>query len=418
MKSLGRKLLTGCAISSILAMGINCACALTITDVPSGYWAEGAIVESIRQNYLGVKGSEFRPNEPISRAEFANAVFNIIQREPASNAKGFKDVSYKNSYAKSILTLRQLQIVFGYPDGSFRPQAPMKRSEAASAVANIVRGDAWDKDVLNRFIDKEQVPSWATTAYVNDVLNNVYVNYPKEEQLRPNDYLTRAQAAVLMVKLRYAIDNYKAAYMPDETKIAKGYAYGLEKIMPTLLATNTLDEFKHTSKNTVGLYDTRKVIDAGNIVPIKSTQKIDSKTVEEGEVLTYVSPKDIYSTEGTKLYSQGTKFVGYVDRTEKSYWLGKQNKSYIVFNKAILSDGTEFPIAGVLYSMYNGDVVLEKEKDSAKVEKDANKKFIEKEAAIKYTEKLVPVLKYKENGKDNLFMLLTGDMIIPENSAL
>lgn len=419
MKSF-RKLLTQCVIGSLFVFGANCADALTITDVPQGYWAQGAIVESIQQNYMLPKGDKFYPNEPVTRAEFANAVYNVIQRGPIPGNNEFKDVTYQSPYGKSILTLHQLQIVFGYPDGNFRPDSKMKRSEASSVIANIIKSDFWDKSVLNKFQDKDDVPNWATPSYINNVINNVYVNYPEEDVLLPNEYLTRAQTAVLMVKLRYAIDSYKAAYMPEPEVVQDDSLYEEEeeKIVPVFVGTNTLGEFKPSYKNTVNLYDSRKIIEAGNIVPVRSLQKLNAKTVKEGDVLTYVSPKDVYSLEGTKLYNQGTKFIAYVDRTENSYWFKRQHKAYIVFNRAILNDGTEFPVAGVLYSTYKGDVVLEKNKNSRKVQNDAVKQYSQRDAAIKFTEKLVPVIKYDEKAKDDLFMLITGDMIIPEGTGL
>lgn len=420
MKSF-QKLFITCAVSSLIFMGTSLVSAQTVTDVPVGFWAQDQIIEAVNNNYLTLKGDKFYPNAPITRAEFANAVYELIQRDLAgSYDNNFSDIKGSNQYDESILTLNQLQIIFGYPDGTFKPDKEMKRSEASSVVANIIRSDFWDKSVLDKFEDKEDVPNWALLSYINNVINDVYVNYPDESKLLPNDYLTRAQTAVLIVKIKQAIEAYKLSYMPKEGSMdgEVDVAYE-ERYVPVFVGTNTLNEFQHAYKNTVNLYDNKKVIVAGNIVPVRSLQRVDSKTVAEGEVLTYVSPKDVYSTEGTKLYSQGTKFEGYVERVEKSYWFKRQDKSYIVFNKAILTDGTEFPIAGVLYATYKGDVVLEKEKNSRKIENDANKKYSKRDAAIYFAnKKLVPVLKYNEKAEDNLFMLITGDMIIPESGAL
>ncbi len=416
-----QKLFITCAFGTLFFAGINFADAQTLKDVPQGFWAQDAIIEAVNNNYLTLKGDKFNPNAPISRAEFANAVYELIQRDLAGSVdKSFSDIKGSSKYDKGILTLNQLQIIFGYPDGSFKPNKEMKRSEASSVIANIVKSDFWDKSVLDKFVDKDDIPNWALLSYINNVINNVYVNYPDESKLLPNEYLTRAQTAVLIVKIKEAIEAYKLSYMPKEGSENGEVNVSLEeRYVPVFVGTNTLNEFEHAYQNTVNLYDNKKVIVAGNIVPVRSLQKLNSKTVAEGEILTYVSPKDVYSTEGTKLYSQGTKFEGYVEKVEKSYWLKKQNKAYIVFNKAILTDGVEFPIAGVLYATYKGDVVLEKEKNSKKIENDANKKYSKRDAAIFFAnKKLVPVLKYDEKAEDNLFMLITGDMIIPESGTL
>lgn len=412
-----QKLFTTCAISSVLFLGMNMASALAISDVSNSYWAASEISDTVMHNYITLKNDKYYPETPITRAEFANAIFNVIQRLPISYADGFKDVGFNSQYGRSILTLQQLQIVCGYPDGNFKPEANLKRSEASSVIYNVIRSDFWDKSVLNGFKDKKDVPVWATPSYINNIVNHVYVNYPKSDYLLPNKYLTRAEAAVLMVKLREAIEAYKISYMPEEIE-APVVDDSSNKFVPVFVGTNTLGEFQYSYKKNVNLYENKKIIVAGNIVPVKAMQVVDVRKVSEGQPLMYVSPKDVYSLEGTKLYNQGTKFVGYVDRTEKSYWLKRQHKAYIVFNKAILTNGDEFPVAGVLYSTYRGNVVEEKTKNSIWVKNDATKKYSKRNAAWKFTNKLVPVIKYHDDTKDNLFMLITGDMIIPDDAGL
>ena len=132
------------------------------------------------------------------------------------------------------------------------PDENMKKSEASSVIANIIKSDLWELSFLNRFEDKDDVPDWAILSYINNTINDVYVNYPEENKLLPNDYLTRAQTAVLMVKLRYAIDAYKAAYMPGDSSLeeisAKEEAY-----VPVFVGTNTLNEFEHSYNKTANL---------------------------------------------------------------------------------------------------------------------------------------------------------------------
>ena len=112
MKSF-QKIFITCAVCTMTLFGMNMAGALTLSDVPSDYWAAGAIVESIEQNYLDVKGTNFYPEVPVTRAEFANAVYNLIQRIPLENPKEFNDVDYSTTYRKRISTLSQFKIIFG-----------------------------------------------------------------------------------------------------------------------------------------------------------------------------------------------------------------------------------------------------------------------------------------------------------------
>ena len=174
MKSF-KKLFTAIAISASLVIGTTSVQALTILDVASNYWASDAIVDSVQHNYILLKNEKFYPETPITRSEFANAVYNVIQRMPFAEGEGFNDVTYQSKYGKSILTLQQLQIVCGYPSGNFKPDANLKRSEASSIIANVVRSDFWDKSVLNSFKDKNDVPIWATPSYINNIINQINI---------------------------------------------------------------------------------------------------------------------------------------------------------------------------------------------------------------------------------------------------
>ena len=69
-----QKLFITCAISSFFMIRSASAATITIMDVSSDFWAKDAIIESVQNNYLEVKGDKFYPNEPVTRAEFANAV--------------------------------------------------------------------------------------------------------------------------------------------------------------------------------------------------------------------------------------------------------------------------------------------------------------------------------------------------------
>ncbi len=391
-----------------------------LTDVPDNYWAKKYIENSIQQNYFNLSSDKFNPDLPITRQEFANAIYNIIERNLPVDENIFTDVNNDTKYGKSISGLNKLKIMFGYPDKSFKPEQNLKRSEASSVVANVIRSEVWKLDVLDNFKDKNEIPNWAKDSYVNNIINRIYVNYPHADELAPEKELTRAEAAVLVVKLNEAVENYKALFMASNNSQIKEEIEEQEelKAVPVLKNTHTLEEMKNSYETKVEIYDTKKVILAGNIIPIKAVKKVDFSKVKKGDVITYRSLGDIYSTQGEKLYSKDTTFKGIIQKTGKSLIFKKQNKAYLIFNEAILSNKNKIPIAGVLYTTEKGKVVKGKNKNSKKVQKDLTKQYSKELAGIKFKNKLTPLVKYRDNAKDNVFMLLTADMIIPSDTGL
>ena len=84
MKSF-QKLFITCAVSSLIFMGTNLVSAQVVTDVPQGFWAQNQIVEAVNNNYLTLKGDKFYPNSPVTRAEFANGIYELFQRDLAGS---------------------------------------------------------------------------------------------------------------------------------------------------------------------------------------------------------------------------------------------------------------------------------------------------------------------------------------------
>jgi hypothetical protein len=70
--------------------------------------------------------------------------------QPAvAKAAGFTDVPSSHSYHVQIETLAQLGIIEGYPDGTFRPDAPLTRQQFAKMVVKAMRIAVSESDVCD-----------------------------------------------------------------------------------------------------------------------------------------------------------------------------------------------------------------------------------------------------------------------------
>ncbi|ERT63232.1 SLH domain protein [Peptoniphilus sp. BV3AC2] len=97
-------------------------------------WYNTAINAVVAKNLMFAdKDGDFRPNEPITRGEFARALFFIDKKNdkvaPFADVKG-------HVYEEAINQAYGNDRIKGYPDGTFKPDATITRAEAATILNN------------------------------------------------------------------------------------------------------------------------------------------------------------------------------------------------------------------------------------------------------------------------------------------
>ena len=128
----------------------------------------------------------------------------------------FSDVTLQTKHYNDIMRSAQIGLVYGYPDGTFKPENQIIKSEVTSTMSHITKDTVSDLSVLDNFIDTDNIPEWAKLAYAKTVKYGLFVNYPNKNLFEPNKDLTRAEAAVLLSKLKAAISNVKEEYKAEE----------------------------------------------------------------------------------------------------------------------------------------------------------------------------------------------------------
>jgi hypothetical protein len=111
-------------------------------DVPATYWASGYIqimtAEGIMQ---GDASGTFRPDAFITRAEAAAVFLRMLKVAPFHNltVSSFKDVPATNWALGYIESMQKYGLITGYPDGTYKPNAHILRSEF-TAIADRALG--------------------------------------------------------------------------------------------------------------------------------------------------------------------------------------------------------------------------------------------------------------------------------------
>lgn len=120
---------------------------------------------------IGYPDGTVHPNGQITRAEVATIFFRLLRDEVRDGAfttsNSYSDVAYGKWYNNPISTMSALGIITGYPDGTFKPNKPITRAEFAAIAARFDETQsgksATFSDVIGHWAAKE-----IGIAYYND----------------------------------------------------------------------------------------------------------------------------------------------------------------------------------------------------------------------------------------------------------
>ena len=145
---------------------------------------------------IGYPEGDVRPENNITRAEVATIFFRIMGDESrdkyASSENVYTDVNVGDWYNNAISTVTNAGIVNGYEDGTFKPDAPIKRSEFATIAARFI-GGKYQGD--NRFSDIDG--HWAAE-YINRASKYGWIKGYEDGTFKPDRDITRAEAMTLV----------------------------------------------------------------------------------------------------------------------------------------------------------------------------------------------------------------------------
>ena len=164
-----------------------------------GHWAQAYIAALAQRSIIsGFPGGTFRPDDPVTRVQFA-AIINKAFAPPAKqNVAQFKDISSNFWGYSAVQSAARGGFMRGYPNGTFRPNQLIPRVEVLVALSNGLNFTASNTNVLSRYQDDVQIPSWATTAVAAATQRKIVVNYPSLVQLNPTRQATRAEVAAFV----------------------------------------------------------------------------------------------------------------------------------------------------------------------------------------------------------------------------
>ncbi|WP_342571392.1 S-layer homology domain-containing protein [Paenibacillus sp. FSL R5-0749] len=181
----------------------------TLKDI-SGHWGQQAIVEW--NDYGIIKGynGNFRPNAPVSRAEFSKMIDSIMKYiEQGSN--NFSDLNAEQWYYDAMVKLNKAGVLNGI-DGKALPNQTITRQEAA--VLMVAAFQTKDSQNPVTFNDSDKIAEWAKDSVQKLVSVSVISGRP-DGSFNPQESLTRAEAVTLFDRLIQTLITAKGTYSND-----------------------------------------------------------------------------------------------------------------------------------------------------------------------------------------------------------
>lgn len=103
------------------------------TDVTPQFWAYNSITKMTKEGFMsGYKNGTFKPNDPFSREEAASLFSKMIGEPPSIMlASSFTDITSDRWSSLAIESVARANIISGYGDKTYRPEQYMSRQEFA-----------------------------------------------------------------------------------------------------------------------------------------------------------------------------------------------------------------------------------------------------------------------------------------------
>jgi hypothetical protein len=257
----------------------------TFNDVPPNYWAQPFIQELASRDILkGFPDGGFRPNDPVTRAQFAAILSKATNKAPVRGEVSFVDVSSNYWAAAAIQKSYTTGFLSGYPGNVFEPSQNIPRVQILVSLANGLNYSASQapETILQAYSDSASIPNYARNSVAAATENRLVVNYPNVLFLNPNQTATRAEVAAFI---------YQALVKSGQVNaIASPYIVGQNGTTPPV-------------QNQVR-------IPAGNTIAVQYSKDKILLGPDEKVPLTLTVSQNIANSQGVILIPAGTQVVG------------------------------------------------------------------------------------------------------------
>lgn len=297
------------------------AMAFQFPDVPTNHWAAKQMdILSDKGVIVGYPDGTFRPDENVTRAEFASMAIKALGQEHTSVAQpvNFTDITEDFWAYDAIQKSVFFDLISCPPSGEpFRPDDTVTRAESITVAVNALTteqiSEAKAKEVLSKYADAASVPeSFLIPAGKSEILNMLVV-MPTDGKasLEPTRPATRAEVSVILYKMM------EQAKLNPNAKLAEA------------MRNKTGEGFVVDNASVQGNVGT---IPEGTLLPVKVTKYLSSQSNHSG---------DLYVASNQENFVTKDKFILiYKGATLKGQLLDVRDGKWFVRNGVLILDNS------------------------------------------------------------------------------
>lgn len=268
---------TGSLLNPVPAVAQN----KSFSDVSSNYWAANFIAALVNRGIIaGFPDGTFKPDAPVTRAQFAAMVGKAFDKAQVRSQAKFVDVPRDYWATSAIQDAYTKGFLAGYPGNIFRPTQNIPREQVLVSLANglsyKVSGETLS--ILSYYNDNGNISDFALAPIAAATEKKMVVNYPSLNYLNPTRNATRAEVAAFI---------YQALVSQREVQaINSQYIVG--------------------GQSTSG----DRALSKGTTIPITYEREKILVTADETVPLTLTVKNDVKNSNGVVVIPFGCKIIG------------------------------------------------------------------------------------------------------------
>ena len=279
------------------------------SDMNENHWAYKQIKDLSEQSIvIGYPDGTFKPDDNVTRAEFASMAIKALGQEHANVIQPIKFVDIDSSYwaYDAIEKAVYFELISNDKDSElFRPEDPVSRAEAISIAVNSLTTEQISPqkahDVLEKkYKDINEIPDWfmvaAGKAEILDMISSIPERKDYMDYSRP---ATRAEVTAILNNMMIQAKLNPNAKLAEAMRKKTGEGYVVEKSYV---------------QGSVG------TIPAGSIVPIRVNKGFSSQQSVKGEDFTAESDCNYITRDKYILMYKNTQFKGTLEKVERGKW--------------------------------------------------------------------------------------------------
>ena len=323
MKNLGTVLLSAIAL---IAFAIP---AFAYPDVTPEHWAAKQIeILTEKGVIVGYPDGTFKPDDNVSRAEFASMAIKALGQEHTTIAQPvkFNDIEPGFWAYDAIQKALYFDLISCPDEGeAFRPDDTVTRAESITVAVNALTTEQISnikaKEVLSKkYTDINEVPeSFLIPAGKAEILN-MLVTIPSEDKakIEADRPATRAEVSAILYEMMEQAKLNPNAKLAEAMRKKTGNGYVVESAFV---------------QGSIG------TIPAGAIVPVKLTKYISSQTSQPGEIYSAAAPENYITKDKYILVYKGSTLKGQLLDVRKGKWFVRNG--VLVLDNSLLTTNND-----------------------------------------------------------------------------